>query len=299
MANASAAAAASLQLKPVSWALGAEVGGIDMREPPAPALADALRRALADYGLLVFRDQPITPAQQIGFMTGLGPLIGRDPLLAKHAHPLHPDILLVTNIRNAEGVQSATATTGRQWHADQSYLPNPTLGCMLRCIEAPALGGTTHFNNMYLAYESLSETMRSVLRRLGAVHNYLNYREHANRPKLESEIVKAIPPVEHPVVIRNPATGRLALFVNEMMVDRFAGMTPEESRGLLDFLNRHATQPAFTYQHRWRPDDCVLWDNHAVMHYAPADYDFRHPELPGNRRVMHRTTFAGQVPIAA
>ncbi len=299
MATASAAVASSLRLQPLGWALGAEVGGIDMREPPAPALAQALGGALADHGLLLFRDQDITPAAQVAFMAGLGALIGRDPLLAKHAHPEHPDILLVTNTRDKEGVQSATATTGRQWHADQSYLPNPTLGCMLRCIEAPALGGTTHYNSMYLAYETLSDAMKTMLRGLRAMHNYLNYREHANRPKLEAEIVDAIPPVEHPVVIRNPATGRLALFVNEMMVDRFAGMTPAESRGLLDFLNRHATQPAFTYQHRWRPHDCVLWDNHAVMHYAPADFDFRHPELPGNRRVMHRTTFAGRVPIAA
>ncbi|MFO1189453.1 MAG: TauD/TfdA family dioxygenase [Alphaproteobacteria bacterium] len=299
MAVPSEAVALSLRVKRLSWALGAEVVGIDMREPPSPALADALRRALADHGLLLFRDQPITPAQQIAFMAALGPLIGRDPLLAKHAHPEHPDILLVTNIRNKDGMQSATATTGRQWHADQSYLPKPTLGCMLRCIEAPALGGTTYYNNMSLAYETLSDAMKAVLRRLRAMHNYLNYREHANRPKLEAEIVEAIPAVKHPVVIRNPTTGRLALFVNEMMVDRFAGMTPAESCGLLDYLNRHATQPAFTYQHRWRPNDCLLWDNHAVMHYAPADYDFRHPELPGNRRVMHRTTFAGQAPIPA
>jgi len=288
-----------LQVKRLSWALGAEIVGIDMRAPLDAASAEALRHALAEHGLLLFRDQEIAPDQQVAFMAGLGPLIGHDPLLAKHAHPEHPDILLITNTRNKEGVQSATATTGRQWHSDQSYLPNPTRGCMLRCIETPALGGTTHFNNMYLAYETLTDTMKGVLRDLRALHNYLNYTEHANRPKLEAEIVNAVPPVEHPVVIRNPATGRLALFVNEMMVDRFVGMTPEESRGLLDFINQHATQPAFTYQHRWRPNDCVLWDNHAVMHYAPADYDFRHPELPGNRRLMHRTTFAGQAPIPA
>lgn len=292
-------AGASLQVNRLSWALGAEVIGIDMREPPSEPVAGALRQALAQHGLLLFRDQAITPDQHIGFMAGIGPLIGRDPLLAKHAHPEHPDILLVTNVRNKEGVQSATATTGRQWHADQSYLPNPTRGCMLRCLETPALGGTTHFNSMSLAFETLSEAMQATLKGLRGVHNYLNYREHANRPQLEADIVKAIPPVEHPVVIRNTTTGRPALFVSEMMVDRFAGMTPDESRGLLEFLHYHATQPAFTYQHRWRPNDCVLWDNHAVMHYAPADYDFRHPELPSNRRVMHRTTFAGQAPIAA
>ena len=86
---------------------------------------------------------------------------------------------------------------------------------------------------------------------------------------------------------------------NDPTLRELEGMGVVEGRALLARLQDWAVQPAFTYQHRWRPNDCLLWDNHAVMHYAPADYDFRHPELPGNRRVMHRTTFAGQAPIPA
>jgi taurine dioxygenase len=82
-------------------------------------------------------------------------------------------------------------------------------------------------------------------------------------------------------------TGRKALYVSEGYTSHIAGMTREESQGILQYLFRHCTQPEFTYRHAWTPGDLLMWDNRSVLHLAPADYTHEHT------RHMHRVTVLG------
>ena len=95
--------------------------------------------------------------------------------------------------------------------------------------------------------------------------------------------------VPHPVVRRHPDSGRDALFVNPVYTQRFAGMSEEESRPLLQYLYQHSVKPEFTCRLRWAPGTLAIWDNRCLLHLAINDYD-------GSRRLLHRTTVAGERP---
>ncbi len=174
---------------------------------------------------------------------------------------------------------------GTYWHSDLSYMNPPALASLLYGLEVPPSGGDTMFCSLYAAYDALSDTMKSVLEGLTAVHNFgfasrgVFRAEQATQSQLD-----ATPAVVHPVVRTHPETGRKVLFVNPGFTSHIVGMHPAESRALLDFLFAHATQPEFIYRHRWRPKDLVMWDNRCTMHYAVADYD------GVGERYMHRTT---------
>jgi taurine dioxygenase len=106
-----------------------------------------------------------------------------------------------------------------------------------------------------------------------------------NNPEADREVA-------HPVVRVHPASGRKALFVNPVYTTRFEDMSEAESKPLLEYLYQHAITPEFTCRLRWRSGSLALWDNRCAMHYAVNDYD-------GQRRLMHRTTIAGEKPIGA
>jgi taurine dioxygenase len=152
----------------------------------------------------------------------------------------------------------------------------------------PEVGGDTLFANMTMAYESLSEGMKKLIADLHGIHmsgtrKIANQATGAERAEEQKRIN---PPVAQPVVRVHPETGRKALYVGEK-VSRFDGMSEEESRPLIDYLNRHATRPEFVYRHQWRRHDIVVWDNRCTMHQALGDFD------ETQRRHMERTTVLG------
>ncbi|MHA1114152.1 MAG: TauD/TfdA dioxygenase family protein, partial [Alphaproteobacteria bacterium] len=279
------------ELSPMCHALGAEVLGVECATPPDAATADALMHAVSEHGVLLFRDQDITPDQHIAFTAALGPLMNHP--LDTLVHPDYGAILLISNIP-VDGAPSKTRNTGRLWHSDTSFAPEPAMGSLLHCKETPPVGGDTMFASMYAAYDALSDPFKEMLATLNAVHDYsavvdLNQRDPEERAHLQARN----PAVVHPVVRTHPVTGRKALYVGEAIVRTFEGMSEDESRPLLDFLFRHADRPEFAYRHQWRVNDIVFWDNRCVIHRAPLDYDMSDP---ANRRLMYRTTLAGDRP---
>ena len=98
--------------------------------------------------------------------------------------------------------------------------------------------------------------------------------------------LKRLRPVAQPAVRVHPETGRKSLYLGEK-VKQFAGLTPEESKPMLDFLNRHAAKPEFVYRHQWRRNDIVMWDNRCTLHLALGDFDM------SQIRHMERTTVKG------
>ena len=283
----------ALTIRPLCWALGVEIAGVDLRLPIDDASILRIKNAVHEYGVAVFHDQDLTPPQQIAFSRRFGPLESTY-YNARLNHPDHPEIFRVTNIP-IDGKPSESRTTGRMWHQDGSFLGTPSFGSILYCIEAPAIGGTTMFASLYRAHDALSDGMRAMLAPLEAMHEFsviYKFGTSARQVPSPDEMAK-LPKFAHPILRRHPVSGRMTLFVNQFLVERIKGMSVAESAPILDHLFRHQTQAAFTYRHAWQPKDLVFWDNQAVIHLAVPDFDSEHPELPGNRRLMHRTTVGG------
>jgi taurine dioxygenase len=281
-----------LATQPLSRACGAEVIGLDLRHPLRSDTVEGLQRALADNGLLLFRDAALTPEEHIALSRQFGAL--ETHVIGEFNLPDRPEILVVSNVKEGGKLKGAVYA-GQYWHSDLSYMRRPSMGSLLLCHEMPEVGGDTMWANMYLAYDTLSEPMKNFLSGLKAIHDYSNaydkyFAKLKERPPLTSEQRAKTPPVEHPVIRTHPVTGRKALYVNPGFTTGFAGMAEEESTPILDFLFRHSTRQEFVYRHKWRVNDLIFWDNRCTMHYALADYDF------SVRRHMHRTTVAGDVP---
>jgi taurine dioxygenase len=268
-----------MEVRPLTGALGAEIYGVDLAAPLDDRTIAAIRSALLEHLLVVFRDQRLTPAQHAAFAQRFGPL-HTFAYTAARALPGYPEVLRVVKEKEDRKV------FGELWHADVTFLETPVLGSILHAIETPATGGDTLFANMYLAYESLSDGMKALLERLTAVHESEVRAENAGPAANGTPGGFVTMGTEHPVVSTHPETKRKSLFVNRTYTTRFSGMTVAESRPLLEFLFQHATQPEFITRLRWGPGTVTFWDNRCTQHRPLNDYH-------GQRREMHRITIAG------
>ncbi len=279
-----------LNIRPVAPACGAEVFGLDLANPPV----DAMRRvadALARHAVLFFRDQRLTPEQQLEVTRRFGDIL-RVPYV-RHLEA-YPDIIAVLKEADERGI----STFGGTWHSDFSFLDAPPSLTLLYALELPALGGDTLWASQYAAYDALSPGLRRLLDPLRAVQTAWPHGTRGpgpgtavsrsigmvrNDPEADREVAQ-------PVVRVHPVTGRRALFVNPVYTERFEGMTLGESRPLLQYLFGHATRAEFTCRLRWAPGTLAVWDNRCLLHLAINDYD-------GSRRLLHRTTVAGERPV--
>lgn len=264
-----------IDVRPLGYAAGAEVRGLDLRRPLTELDVAGVNAAWRKHLVLVFPGQDLTPPELIAFTSALGE-IERNDSVPYYRHPEYPEVLLVSN-KMVDGKPSQTRNTGRNWHSDLSYTDRPAKASVLMCKEKPEVGGDTMFANMYTAYESLSAVMRKFVDGLEAVHDITMIKGFSRRdPAQVAEMKRKNPCIAHPLVRIHPETGRKSLFVSER-VRNFVGMTEEESQPLLQFLNSHATAPELVYRHRWSVDDVVMWDNRCTLHVALADFDQTQP----------------------
>jgi taurine dioxygenase len=287
-----APASQRIEIRPFDAPVGAEVCGLNLNQPLAPTDFTRIHRAHLDHHVLVFRDQRITPEQQIAFSRRFGPL---------QIHVLHqfqlagyPEVLVVSNVVE-NGKPVGLGDAGHFWHSDLSYKETPSLGSLLHAQELPAEGGDTLFANMHLAFDTLPVHLRRAVDGRVAEHTYLaKYAELQRRspwrPDLDAAQIAQVKPVVQPVVRTHPETGRKALFVSEHFTTRVIGLPEDESRQLLDALFAHSTRPEHVYRHRWAQHDLVFWDNRSLMHLAAGTPDHL-------RRKMYRTTIEGDVPF--
>ena len=272
--------------------LGAEIVGLDVNRPLSQRDFQRIHKAHLDHHLLVFRDQRITPQQQVDFSRRFGPL--QIHVLRNFQLPSHPEVLVISNIIE-EGRPIGLGDAGHFWHSDLSYKERPSLGSLLHAQELPAQGGDTLFANMHLAWDTLPAVLRHAVRHARAEHSYLAQYEELRRrspfrPALTQAQIDEVKPVVHPVVRTHPETGRQALFVSEHFTTRIIGIPVDESRALLAELFAHSVRPEHVYRHRWAPHDLVFWDNRSLMHLAGGT-----PEHL--RRKLYRTTIEGDVPF--
>jgi alpha-ketoglutarate-dependent taurine dioxygenase len=253
--------------------IGAEIGGVDFTRPIPPEIAAAIRAALLEYQVIVFRDQDVTREQHYT-LARVFARNKKDPFrIPFQAHPIegYPEILGVF----ADGV---TKTAVDIWHTDHSYLEVPAEVSILRGKVVPSLGGDTIFSSCVAAYAGLPEEVKRRIRSLKAWHilgysrikaiSAQNLFDDDKQGKDEIE-----PPVAQPVVRIHPETRKPALFVNEGHTGEIVGLEPEEGQKLRTFLFDQVKKPDYQMRVRWQPHTIVCWDNRSVQHYAVGDYN--------------------------
>ena len=274
-------------------ALGAEITDLDVAKSMSDESFAEVRHALGENdGVLVLRNQQLTPEEHIDFSRRFGELFGdREQLqdtVTKYLLPGHPQIFRASN-KIVDGRPQGRDRAGNYWHSDVSFRPRPAMVSLLYAIEVPPLGGDTLFANMYRAFENLSAPMQRFLGGLQARHDFaVNTAVGFSHENIEQQDLEGQNSSEHPVVRTHDETGRKCLFVNPGNTSHLVGLHPAESQLLLEFLYGHSTQPEFVFRHRWKRGDLVIWDNRCTMHYAVADYT--------EDRYMHRTTVIGGRP---
>jgi taurine dioxygenase len=277
---------ATMEIEPLSPALGAEVREIDLSRALTEAQADGLRAAMWAHHVLLFRGQSLPPPAQIA-VTALFGAVQPHPLRTRRSVPGFDAVLILENRPGRPGARND------YWHSDISHRPQPPSVSCLHSEIVPVGRGDTQFCNMHAAFQALSPELRRKLIGLEAIHSAKASVDRNNLERSDGLPIATVPPPHaHPVVRAHPATGRPALFVNPHFTIGLAGMTEAESRPLLEGLYSAATRDENVFRHRWAVGDVLMWDNRSVMHFAIRDYDETMP------RRMYRTTAAGEAPIA-
>ena len=280
-----------IALEPVSGNLGAIIKGVDLATLNDETFAE-IHQAWLEYSVIFFREQKLSPLQQIDFAKRFGEI---------HFHPYmrglddHPEILEIIKEPGDD------YTFGAVWHTDQMFNPEPAKATMLYAHEVPKSGGDTQFSNQYLAYETLSDPMKAVLENLKTFNVGDGFRRgvgkvnrkdrYASNPTMQAKIREpGNLPTEsvHPLVRTHPETGRKSIYIGSHTQNLY-GFNESEADTLIDFLRDHSTRPEFTCRFRWEVGSLALWDNRCVQHQALADYN--------ERRRMHRITIAGDTPF--
>ena len=272
-----------IEVRPIAGALGAEIEGVDAAQPLEAEVIAEIRQALLDHLVVFFRGQKLTPEQQLAFARRFG-----EPMEYPQLKGL-PECPLITPVVKLEHER---INFGGIWHSDTTYLERPPMASMLYAVETPAYGGDTLFANQYLAYETLSEDLRRRL--VGLVGVNASTKADASRTREDrlraAGVEHKVLVGEHPVVRTHPETGRRALYVNIGHTTHFRGWTEAESQPLLGFLFAHQSKPELTCRFGWAPGSLAFWDNRCTQHNPVNDYH-------GFKRVMHRVTLAGDIPV--
>ena len=248
----------------VAGALGAEVGGVDLAELNDAAVEE-VRAAFLENQVLFFREQNLTRDQHKAFGRRFGKL-HIHPFEQQLKHEGHPEIIVFKSDEHKPFVAGV-------WHTDATFLADPPISSILRCIVAPEFGGDTMWASMYAAYDALSDRMQRMLSDLVAIHDtgrafgVAAYRKEDIAGENGLRMVSA----EHPVVRVHPETGRKALYVNFHFTSSIKDMHADESTALLQFLFRHLQSPDFSCRFRWRAGSVAMWDNRCTQHRAVGD----------------------------
>jgi taurine dioxygenase len=280
-----------LDVERFAGACGAVVHGFDLRQPQSPEQIEQLLALLDDHLVVALPDQHLDLDGLERFTDELG---GRD--VTPYVTPVEGRPYVIRVIKEPED----ELNFANAWHSDLSYLAEPPAYTVLHAWDVPPFGGDTIWANQYLAYETLPRDLRERLLGLRATHSAgMAYGTGGFLERVAHLSSMAIEPSEqahevhtHPMVIRHPRTGRLALYVNPVYTTGIEGMEPLEAMALLQRLYQHSVHPNLTCRLRWRPHMLAIWDNRTTQHFAVNDYT-------GMRREMYRTSVKGAAPLSA
>lgn len=259
-------------VRPLTGSLGAEIRGVNVREPISDELRAALRSAWLQYLVLFFPDQHLTHQDLKNFGSIWGKLTVYDFAPASKDDP---DVVELAATRGAG--------TPDVWHTDLTHWESPALASIVSMVKLPPVGGDTMWSNQYDAYEALSAPIRNLLDGLTAIHEYpkvLFKHTAGNTTGAESHR-----PAEHPVVRVHAETGRRHLYVNRMYTTRIPQLSKGESDALLAYLFTHSVDPRFVVRYRWTEGTVMIWDNRCTQHCVVNDFD--------GERIIRRVTVGG------
>ena len=279
--TAGAGVATTLDVRPLSAVIGAELRGVDLKGDVTDGVIAEIRAALLRYRVVFLPGQHLTAPEHLAFAARFG-----EPT---KAHPVlpgvdgHPEVFEIDYSKGRRPKDTYGDVAGRRrqglgWHTDVTFIESPPMGSILNAVTIPEAGGDTCWSSQVAAYADLSPTMQAFLETLTAVHDGSR---NFGAPELQ--------PVEHPVVHTHPETGEKALFVNPGFTQHIVGLRREESDALLRFLYEHATRPELTVRYHWTAGDLGFWDNRSTMHSVVGDYGDQH-------RVIQRVTLRGAPP---
>ena len=261
--------------------LGAEISGVDLRQPLQDAAFRAIEDALVENELIIFRDQEISSDNLMDFGRRFGELT---------VHPFSPNEASAPQLIKFRNDETNAPFGTDVWHSDETFRAEPPMATILCAKEVPAIGGDTLFVSMSAAFDGLSDRMQQFISGLESIHDLKPFRalfgdSEEDRKNLQ-HFELLYPPQVHPVVRLHPVSGRKVLFVNPQFTIAIKDMDERESRSLLDTLFHQALIPEYQFRHHWAPHTIAMWDNRSTQHYAVNDY---YPQ----RRYMERVTIRG------
>ncbi len=284
LSDATASTSLPFRTRPLSPSLGAELIDIDLSAPMSDTLFESVLDAWHSHLVILLRDQHLSEDDQVRFAERFGPT---SMSTRGHFQSKNPAIMLISNIRE-DGKQIGALPDGEMhFHTDQCHQERPAMATMLYSIEVPSVGGNTLFANAYGAYETLPAAIKQRIEGRKALNAY-DYDIAATTRG--TKVREGVPSYWHPIVRTHPATGRKALFINRLMTVAIEGLSDDEGEELLNTLFDHQEQRTFIYEHVWRPNDVLLWDNRCTLH---ARTDFSDKE----RRLMRRVAIKGERPV--
>ena len=274
-----------MDVKLLSGALGAEISGVNLKDTSAENFKK-INKLLLEHKVIFFRNQNITPEEQLALGKHFGPLEKHVYVKGRENYPEIVRIIKKPNEKNQ---------WGENWHSDVSYNVKPTKAVILRSVKIPPVGGDTMFANMELAWETLDKNIKEKIKDKNAIHSSLggeffteeyeamesngNHKEYSN---------------EHPIVRTHPETGKKILFVNWTYTKKIIGLDKKESDEILEKIFEHQARLDLTCRFRWTENAVAIWDNRSVQHYAISDF------FPGRglgyERVMDRIAIEGDRP---
>ncbi|MFD8720644.1 TauD/TfdA dioxygenase family protein [Streptomyces sp. NPDC059629] len=274
----------TLQISKITANIGARVLGVDISRPLGTETAAAVREALNTHKALVFDDVNLDDDTHQAFVRTFGEVT-----------TAHPTVSSIDGAPNVLPVDSERGRAANHWHTDVTFVLNPPQATTLRSITIPPYGGETLIASSAAAYRQLPEPLRQLADTLWAEHtNDYDYavpdeeideQQAAQRAQFTSIKYRTV----HPVVRVHPLTGERGLYIGGF-AQRIVGLSPSESRRILDLLQTYVTRPENILRHRWSENQLVVFDNRITQHYAIDNYD-------GRPRRLHRVTLAGDIPV--
>ncbi len=269
----------AIEVTRLAPACGAEISGLDLRQPLDPNAVAAIRTAWHEHLVIVFQDQDLSDADQVRFVEAIGTVGTYMRPREQQTREYHPAVMMITNIRENGEPIGAIPDGEMMFHTDTSYDANPHDGTSLYAMQVTQDGGHTLFSNQYMVYDALPETIRTRLAGRNAMHVF----EFGTTVKTKRRYDRqAAPHHPHPVFKRHPMTGRMAVYVCPLITEEVVDFPEDEGEELLRTIYACQERPEFIFEHVWRKGDLVLWDNRCLMH---ARTDFPPDQIRQLRRV--------------
>lgn len=275
-----------MQITKLSPLVGAEVTGIDLRQPVDAATREQLHAAAVEHVALVVRDQTFTPEEYLAAVRLFG-----EPMEQHFTQYALPDLPLVHEVSNRHQDKSGKRVRhGEGWHTDHTNHVRPPKFTCLYAVSLPSKGGDTAIANMRAGYEALPDGVKREIAGMKTVNVFQGSASAHSGQSADAQVERKPVPVLQPLVRTNPDNGTRALYFHPIKTENIDGMDAEASQALLRNLLERSIRPEFIYRHKWRKGDMLLWDNRSALHQAYFDYD------PQEYRLLYRVLVRGEVP---